>query len=117
VAAYEQAVRDAAAQMDILAGKVPRGGFVTPGGQVGLAEGGTLSPGQSSLVGEEGPEIITAGSSMRVHPNGVNPFSGGGGGGTNIYVTVNALDPQGAAEAVREALEYSINTQGPIQIG
>ena len=34
-----------------------------------LARGGTMRPGQTALVGEEGPELFQAGNSGRVYPN------------------------------------------------
>ena len=86
------------------------------------AKGGPISGGSPYVVGEEGPELIIPNSNSTVISNaatsgGTSLQVSGRGGGTVINVTVNALDPQGAAEAVREALEYSINTQGPIQFG
>ncbi len=78
-------------------------------GQTQLAHGGTLNAGESAVVGELGPEVITAGQSMRVHPNGT-----GDGGGTVINITVNALDPDAAAVAVADALRSYEDRFGPL---
>jgi hypothetical protein len=50
------------------------------------AKGGPLRAGQATLVGEEGPEIITASRSGYVHPN---DSLGGLGGGITLRQTVN----------------------------
>lgn len=77
-------------------------------GQTEMAHGGTLQSGESALVGERGPEVITAGQSLRVHPNGT------GGGGTVVNITVNALDPDAAAVAVADALRSYTDRYGPL---
>ena len=74
----------------------------------GRAEGGPVSGGRTYLVGERGPELLTMGGSGYVTPN-----SALGGGGTTIYLTVNALDPQGAADGVVRALS-TLERQGRI---
>lgn len=74
----------------------------------GRAVGGPVSAGGTYLVGERGPELLTMGGSGFVTPN-----SALGGGGTTIYLTVNSLDPQGAADGVVRALT-TLESQGRI---
>ena len=56
---------------------------------------------------QRGPEVVVPGQSGTVIPN--NKL---GGGGTVINVTVNALDPMSAAQAVKDALDYWTATNG-----
>jgi hypothetical protein len=60
------------------------------GGVVANASGGSLSAGQVSLVGEQGPELFVPSSSGYVVPNNV-AFGGGGGGGQLIQITIPIL--------------------------
>lgn len=66
------------------------------------AGGGPINAHQATLVGEEGPEIVTFGRSGMVHPNGSSP-----GGMTvsigDIHVN-GAQDPVATAEAVYRIL-------------
>ena len=86
------------------------GGTGGIGGFQEFAHGGTLNAGQSALVGEQGPEVITAGKSLRVHPNG-----SGGGGGTTVNIFVEALDPDAAAVAVADAIRSYEDRFGSIR--
>lgn len=88
-----------------VAGKVGLGS----GGGAGIparAGGGPIDPGQPTLVGEEGPEIITAGRSGYVHPNSA---LGGLGGGRVIRIgkiVVNgAGDPERAAALIEKRMQ------------
>ncbi len=70
------------------------------------AKGGPISRGSRYLVGEEGPEVITASRSGYVNKAG----SAGGGGATINFggITVNAaqgMSPQDVAHAVRREIE------------
>lgn len=57
------------------------------------ATGGPLMAGQTALVGEKGPEIITASQDMMVKPtNQVGSFATGG---ANVTFNINAMDTQG----------------------
>jgi hypothetical protein len=60
------------------------------------ASGGPVSAGKTYLVGEQGPELVTMGSSGYVTPNHA---LGGGGGGVSIVVNNNA-GPDTRANAV-----------------
>lgn len=64
----------------------------------GRAAGGPVSAGTPYWVGEHGPEVFMPGQSGSIVPNG-------GGGSTYINITVNALDPQGASNAVMSAIK------------
>lgn len=74
------------------------------------ASGGPVSGGRPYIVGEEGPELFVPGSSGGIVPNGAL------GGGGNVYVTVNALDPESAGNAVVAALRIYNNRSGPAPI-
>lgn len=72
------------------------------------ATGGPVSAGTPYLVGEDGIELFVPDQSGTIVPNGqlgaAGGRSGGGGGGDTYYITVQALDGRGAAEAVTRAL-------------
>jgi TP901 family phage tail tape measure protein len=99
-----QPLRDAKAA---LAALNPFGGGGDGGGVDGeRAKGGPISRGSTYLVGEEGPELITASRSGYVNPAG----SGMGGGATlNLGgININAapgMSPQDVAQAVRREIE------------
>ena len=81
----------------------PAGEFAGIDGQ--RAKGGPISRGGTYLVGEEGPELITASRSGYVNPAG----SGGGSatlnlGGINIHAAPG-MSPQEVAQAVRREIE------------
>lgn len=87
------------------------GGTETGGGGVDgeRAGGGPISRGGTYLVGEEGPELITAGRSGYVHTAGATAGMIGGGATINLGgVTINApagADPVQIAAMVRRELE------------
>lgn len=58
--------------------------------------GGPLVAGQTALVGERGPEIITASQDMMVKPT--NQTAGLTPGGATINFNINAMDTQGFDE-------------------
>ena len=60
------------------------------------AMGGPVNTGSTYLVGENGPELFTPGTSGNITPN--HKLGG------SINITVNALDPAAAARAVQSAL-------------
>jgi len=63
------------------------------GGPLTRATGGPLMAGQTALVGENGPEIITASQDMMVKPtNQVGSFATAG---ANVTFNINAMDTQG----------------------
>jgi hypothetical protein len=51
------------------------------------ASGGQLAAGQTSWVGEQGPELITVGSNSSVMNHGASMALGGGGGGITVNVS------------------------------
>lgn len=74
---------------------MPAGAGSTPGpggAVVPQAAGGSLSAGQTALVGEHGPEIFIPSSSGYTVPNnvafGATGFGSGGGGGQVIEITI-----------------------------
>lgn len=86
------------------------GGTRSGGGVDGeRAGGGPISRGGTYLVGEEGPELITAGRSGYVHTAGETAGMMGGGATVNLGgVTINApagADPMQIAAAVRREIE------------
>lgn len=63
-----------------------------PGADRYRARGGPVMAGQSYVVGEEGPELLTMAGNGFVHPNGSNAMANaasGGGGGGDIHVHLN----------------------------
>jgi len=75
------------------------------------ASGGPVSAGKTYLVGEQGPELVTMGSSGYVTPNHA---LGGGGGGVSIVVNNNA-GPDTRANAVATT-DATGNTQIMIMV-
>ena len=73
------------------------------------AQGGTIQPGDTHLVGEKGPELITPRGGARITPS---HMSGGGGGGTviNVEITGAIVDPTSAAEQITDLLEQYTRT-------
>lgn len=67
---------------------------------------GTMSAARGvALVGEQGPELVRFNGGERVIPAGATKRAmRGGDGGTPVYITVQALDPRSAADAVMAAL-------------
>ena len=69
------------------------------GSMLGFANGGDPPIGKASIVGENGPEIITPRGATTVIPNGAG---GGGQQITNNYYTVNAVDAKSVAQLFAE---------------
>lgn len=64
-----------------------------------FADGGTLSPGQWGIAGENGPERIFAGSRpLSVEPNAA-------GGATNVYMTVNTPNADSFRRSERQTAQ------------
>ena len=78
-----------------------------------LAKGGRLAAGQTALVGEQGPELITPGSSSTVIPN--SALTGGGGQMAHVAVAVQ-LDGVTFAQMTQTALLRYNRTAGPLGI-
>lgn len=80
------------------------------------ANGGIGTPGNSLIVGEEGPEIITPLESIRVYnAEASKGKSGGSSGGFTYSPTINALDAQSIvdrAEDIGVAVERYLNDRG-----
>lgn len=76
----------------------------------GRASGGPVSRGRVYTVGETGPETFVPSTNGSIIRNGA------GMGGGVINVTVNALDPQGAAKAVVQALQAYERSNGAIPV-
>lgn len=81
-----------------------------------LAKGGPLFPGQLTLVGESGPELITPNAAGTVTPYSVleryartaahNSQSGEyGGSGNNINITVNNPTPEPASDSIARRMQ------------
>lgn len=70
----------------------------------GRAAGGAVSAGTTYLVGERGPELFTPNTSGGITPN--NKMTGGGGTTINLNVT-GAIDPEGTARTIINALNAS----------
>jgi hypothetical protein len=70
----------------------------------GRAAGGAVSAGTTYLVGERGPELFTPNMSGGITPN--NKMTGGGGTTINLNVT-GAIDPEGTARTIINALNAS----------
>ena len=74
------------------------------------AKGGPISRGGTYLVGEKGPELITASRSGYVNPNG---STGGASIGTlnisaPVTVTGGAADPEAIAQKVARTIEEKV---------
>lgn len=68
------------------------------------ATGGPTYPGQSYLVGENGPEMFTPGASGRITPNGA------AGGGTQVIYQIDARGAQaGVSDEIKQALQQTEN--------
>jgi len=73
----------------------------------GRAAGGMVSPSQTYLVGERGPELFVPSGTGSIVPNGSLS-----GGGTTINLTVNgAIDAEGTARTIIDILNRS-NARG-----
>ncbi|MFY8212576.1 MAG: phage tail tape measure C-terminal domain-containing protein [Candidatus Nanopelagicus sp.] len=86
--------------MKMMGGGGGGGGFLsTIGSFLGFANGGDPPVGRASIVGENGPEIITPRGATTITPNGM-----GMGGATNYYITnnVSAIDAKGVAQLFAE---------------
>lgn len=95
------------------------------------ARGGPVGPGQTYLVGEEGPELLQFGASGFITPNDVlidrraplAPRAGGvGAGGLSLTapITINAapgMDPAAIARAVRRELRAMMDGAGDMHDG
>jgi hypothetical protein len=68
------------------------------------ANGGPVMSGSSYIVGEQGPELFTPGTSGNITPNG--------GGGANITVNVNGGDPN----SIVRALQQYVRQSGPVPV-
>ena len=71
-----------------------------------LAEGGIVTGPTLAMIGERGPEAVI-------------PLSRAGAmgmGGNTVYLTVNALDPQTAAQSVVKALQSYNRSNGAVPV-
>jgi hypothetical protein len=71
-----------------------------------LANGGIVTSATLALIGERGPEAVVPLSKAGQY----------GMGGGDIYLTVQALDPQTAAQSVVKALQSFNRTNGPVPV-
>jgi hypothetical protein len=63
------------------------------GNTEGFASGGFLGGGQIGLVGETGPELVMSGrAGLSISPMKLAVGEGGGAGGANVSVTIQAMD-------------------------
>jgi hypothetical protein len=72
-----------------------------------LAQGGIVTGPTLAMIGEAGPEAV-------VPLSRAGEFGMGGGG--SIYLTVNALDPQTAAQSVVKALQSYNRSNGAVPV-
>jgi len=75
----------------------------------GKASGGAVTAGTTYLVGEQGPELFTAGSNGSIIPN--NKISSGGGNTVNITVN-GAVDPISTARQIANLLNKEATLSG-----
>jgi Phage tail lysozyme len=69
-----------------------------PNKPIALAKGGTMSPGQTAIVGEEGPELFQAGTGGRVYPNSM----------MNVNMRVNDSHVQFARASMRRQADREV---------
>ena len=76
-----------------------------------FANGGRIGSGKFGIVGERGPELITG-------PANVTPMSAVGGGTTNVYYTINAVDTQSFQQALARdpSLIYALTEKGRMSV-
>ena len=84
----------------------------------GRALGGPVLANNAYIVGERGPEIVVPTVDSTVIPNSAINFTGGGsaGGGSPIYLTVNAGvgDPRAIGQTVIEYIKKFEKANGPV---
>lgn len=68
--------------------------------------GGPVHQGQAYIVGEAGPELFVPTISGSITPNNELAMSGGGGV-TNINITVTSADPDAVVQAIRRYTRYN----------
>lgn len=66
------------------------------------ASGGIVGVGETTLVGEQGPELVQLPAGSRVNTASQTANMLGGGGTTNIYMTVNGGDPNTIIAAIKQ---------------
>jgi hypothetical protein len=77
------------------------------------AAGGPVTSGRQYIVGEAGPELFTAGTSGMISPAG----SFGGGGGSNVNITINgAIDPEGVRRSLEKLFQNSARRTGAVSL-
>ena len=77
------------------------------------AAGGPVTSGRQYIVGEAGPELFTAGTSGMISPAG----SFGGGGGSNVNITINgAIDPEGVRRSLEKLFQDSARRTGAVSL-
>ena len=83
--------------------------FSIPNPFRGFAQGGTIQPGQTSLVGENGPELISPRGGAHITPS---HRSNGTGAGVTVNVTFSGVvgDPTAVAEQIQDLLEQYTRT-------
>jgi len=82
------------------------------GGKVDfLAHGGTIQPGGSAVVGENGPEFISPRGGATITP--MNGARGGGGGAVTINFNGVVGDPVAVAQEIQDLLDLNGRVNGP----
>lgn len=84
------------------------GPTITPTPRAG---GGVVRPGETTLVGEQGPELVQLPSGSMVYPTGTGPGVGGVGG---TVININ-MPPGSNGDDVVRALRDHVRRNGPIQ--
>lgn len=97
--------------------KLPQavGSKISSGNIRALAGGGTFRRGETTVVGEDGPELVTWNSSGRVHSNrdSTRKLSGSNGGGSAMQVELVTAGSGGGAVA---ELIYSLVKSGALRL-
>lgn len=75
----------------------------------GKAIGGNVTPGQTYLVGEKGPELFNSGSAGTITPNG---SFGGGGGSTSQVFNITTPDADSFRRSQRQIQSQMYRTAG-----
>ena len=75
----------------------------------GFENGGYIPGNKLSIVGENGPELFMPASSGTIIPNFAMGGTSGGGGVTNVYYTISAVDSQSFKNLISSDPEFIYN--------
>lgn len=74
------------------------------------ATGGIVQPGELTMVGERGPELVRMPGGTQVYPTGTGPAMSGGGSGMTIQISLAGANVYGSPNAYAKALAAEIRT-------